>query len=141
MELKSLAGAGILEMVPMKATHPFDPDADGVCFTLNNVTYLAFEDPSDGYRSSLGQLLTVDGPAYSIGGDTNIVYIKEAVDCSYVEQTEGHDGADILEMRSKETGQIVFRIGTDNSDDYYPWFVNEWHPENLSVNSKTRASD
>jgi hypothetical protein len=140
-ELKSLVGDGLFEIVPMKAAHPFDSDADGVCFTLNDVTYLAFEDPSDGYRSSLGQLLACQGPAYSIGGDANITYIREEVICAHVETSEGHDGDDILEVRSKETGGIIFRVGTANMDDYYPWFVNEWWPQNLSANSKMRASD
>ncbi len=32
------------------------------------------------------------------------------------------------------TNKLVLEIGTDNADDYYPYCVMDWHPENLAIN-------
>ena len=32
------------------------------------------------------------------------------------------------------TEKIVLEVGTDNTDDYYPYCVMYWTPENLSIN-------
>jgi hypothetical protein len=62
-----MAGEHVFGIVPTKAHHPFSNDADGVCFVLDDTTYLVFEDPSDGYRSNAGPILSWQGGAYEIG--------------------------------------------------------------------------
>jgi hypothetical protein len=141
----SLVGEHIFGCVPLKPRHPFDEDADGVCFMLDDTTYLVFEDPSDGYRSSAGPILSFDGAPYALGGDGGGYpeYLKEPVLCTHrtTGEDEYEDGADILEVRSKETGALIFAVGTRNCDDYYPSFVNSWTPEGLSANSKARIAE
>lgn len=140
-----LAGDHVFGIVPTKARHPFSNDADGVCFVLDETTYLVFEDPSDGYRSSAGPVLSWEGGAYEIGYDGYDFpnYIREPVVCTHrtTGKDEWEDGADILEVRSKETGELIFEVGTANTDDYYPSFVNSWNPAGLSANTRARLAD
>lgn len=133
-ELSDLVGEAVLETVPfMEVRHPFDPDASGVLFTLSDRTYMVFEDSNDGYRSSAGALISYPGGPYEIGyNGANITHIQEPVICSFT------DVDDILEMRSKETGILIFSVGTSNVDDYYPSFECYWNPEGLSKNAKGR---
>lgn len=142
-EFSEITGPAMLATVPnMNVRHPVDADASGVMFTLDNRTYLIFEDPSDGYRSSAGPILSFDGDVYSLGGnDNHPIYINEPVICRHAVSGEYGSTDDILELISVETGNVVFRVGTFNTDDYYPSFKCEWSPENLSVNAKTRAHD
>jgi hypothetical protein len=32
------------------------------------------------------------------------------------------------------TGKVVLEVGTDNTEDYYPYCVMNWSPENLACN-------
>jgi hypothetical protein len=145
MQFSDLVGEHVFNIVPATARHPFDADADGVCFVLDDTTYLVFEDPGDGYRSSAGPLLSWEGGAYEIGGGgwSFPTYIREPVSCSHrtTGKDEWEDGADILEVRSKATGELIFEVGTANCDDYYPSFVNAWHPEGLSANAKQEVAE
>lgn len=139
VELKELVGERTLEIVPRTDIHHPIPgsDANGCIFSLDGHTYLIFEDESDGYRSSAGPLLSFAGPAFQLGGGSFYPeYIREPVVCSH--RTRGEYGGedDILEMRSRTTGEVIFRVGTSNVDDYYPSFVCEWRPEGLSANGK-----
>jgi hypothetical protein len=144
MQLSDLVGEHVLEIVPrVDIRHPIPgSDANGALFTLSGKTYLIFEDESDGYRSSAGPLLCFEGSAYVIGGGSFYPdYIHEAVLCSHVTKGEYGGQDDILEVRSKETGEVIFRVGTDNVDDYYPSFVCEWRPEGLSANARGRIAE
>ena len=136
---KELVGEHIFKYVPkLDVRHPLSSDANGVLFGLDNMVYLVFEDENDGYRSCAGPLLSFEGAAYELGGSYH-EYLREAVVCSHGTRCE-YGEADTLEVRSKETGDLIFRVGTDNTDDYYPSFVVEWRPENLSANSATRLA-
>jgi hypothetical protein len=143
-ELKDLVGERVLEIVPnLNLRHPLSQDASGVLFTLDRTTYLVFEDLDDGYRSHAGPILSYEGAAYELGYDGygSPVYIREKVICSHRTNGEYSGEADVLEMRSAETGALVFAIGTENTDDYYPSYFCAWHPEGLSANAKANAHD
>lgn len=141
-KLSDLVGESVLETVPrIDVRHPFDTDASGVVFTLGGRTYLVFEDPSDGYRNSAGPLLSFAGAAYELGGEGFWPdYIHEEVYCSH--RTKGSHGNDddVLEVSSKATGQLIFEVGTEDIDDYYPSYVCRWDPEGLSANAKARIA-
>lgn len=141
MKLIDLVGEHVLEIVPMDISHPTDASASGIMFTLDDVTYLVFENPSDGYRSSVGVVLSFNGDAYELGGDKWPTNIREPVICSHRTNYEHGGESDMLEMRSKETGALIFSIGTENTDDYYPYYRSEWSPEELSGNAKERLND
>lgn len=139
--LSDLVGEGVFEIVPKTdIRHPLDPDASGVIFTLNRRTFIVFENPEDGYRSSASPLLSFAGSAYEIcvGNFTFSIYINERVVCRH--RTAGSYGNqdDVLEVYSKETDELIFEVGTEDIDDYYPGYVCRWHPESLSVNGKAR---
>ena len=121
--LSDLVGKHVLRTVPADAKHPFDRDASGVAFTLDDRSYLVFEDPDDGYRSAAGPLLSFDGHLYQIGYSA-LDHINEPVLCSIRSKYEFGGESNVLEMRSEETGTLIFSIGTENTDDYYPYFVN-----------------
>lgn len=135
-ELSDLVGERVLQIAPFNLRHPVPgSDANGVIFTLDSTTYLVFEDESDGYRSRLGVILSFEGDAYQLGGGSFYPeYICEPVLCSHSICGEYGVENDILEIRSKATGVLLFRVGTTNVDDYYPSFVSEWNPAGLSAN-------
>lgn len=35
-----------------------------------------------------------------------------------------------LELTHAKTGKLVLEVGTDNTDDYYPWYVASFYEEN-----------
>jgi hypothetical protein len=124
--LSDLVGAQILECIPKTdLTNPFDRDGNGCAFSMSGRIYLVFEDPNDGYRSSASPLISFAGSGYEIGWRYP-EYLRHPVLCSMVGL-----GNEVLEMHSAETGKLVFRVGTDNSDDYYPSYVAEWIPQGL----------
>lgn len=138
LNFSDLVGEHVFEIVPkMDARHPTDPDASGVIFGLSGTTYLVFEDPSDGYRSSAGPILSFEGAAYELSGEGCETYLREKVVCSH--RTQGaYSGStdDVLEVRNAATGHLIFEVGTEDVDDYYPGYVCRWHPEHLSANQE-----
>jgi len=114
-------------MVPnFEVRHPFDPDADGVAFVLGEKTYLLFEDPDDGYRSSLGAVLVFDGMPYELAGTCGDPLNKSCV--ATMSQVSGEE---VLEFRTSQDSEPFFRVGTSEADDYYPSYIAQWHPENI----------
>lgn len=100
-------------------------DANGIRFRLDGAVYTAVEDPSDGYRSSLGTLF--------LGGEVTNVFPPVRVTAR--KKPDGkHDKNDTLELVDIATGKVVLEVGTDNSDDYYPSFVSSFSPENMATN-------
>lgn len=101
-----------------------------VCrFKLDGVIYAAVEDPSDGYRSSMRELLRTKRKQMENAFDDIDVF------CTHASMRD-FDGCDILLIYDVRTAKIVLEVGTDTSDDYYPSFVANFHPENMAVNTK-----
>jgi len=98
-----------------------DFDGNNIIFVLNDIAFVAREDPQDGYRSSMDQLDIYTG----------IVKNRfEAVEV--IAELNG----DLLSLIDCDNEKEVLRVGTDDSDSYYPCFRNEWMPQNLSLNWK-----
>lgn len=104
-----------------------------VKFRLDNVTYMAVEDPEDGYRSCCNELEIVDEEC-----KTKLPAIL--VECKMREDsnvTGWHkEKNDILEFYDAVNKQMFMAVGTGNIDDYYPYFVFEYTPELLSFNTQ-----
>ena len=133
MELKDLVGLHKLSGVDrihksIEDVWGMDFEDCQVCrFVLDGETYSVIEDPDDGYRSSMREIKK--------DSDTvNNIFTPQDVLCIYHESSNAGD-CDILELRSTKTGKLVLRVGTDNTNDYYPWFANEWIPENMDINN------
>jgi hypothetical protein len=125
--LKDLVGPHKLETVArMDIRHPFDADANGIAWAMDGKVYFVFEDQGDGYRSAASPILSADGDAYMFG-NWRPEYLHREVVGRLIERT-GSGEAEILELADVETGHVWLRVGTDATDDYYPWFVAEWRP-------------
>lgn len=123
--LADLVGTHTLDFVPrLDIHHPFDTSSNGVMFGLSGRVYFVYEDPSDGYRSAAGPLLSFTGAPYEIGGEWHPEYLRNV---QVVATMEG-DGGEVLTIRHADTQQVLLRVGTDNADDYYPSYVAEWTP-------------
>ena len=96
-----------------------------VRFCLDGVTYLAEEDPDDGYRSYMKELKISETPCKN-------VFPRQTVFCEY---DDGRHN-DLLDMKNTGTGDLILRIGTEDIDDYYPICRMEWNPENMPCNKK-----
>lgn len=131
-ELKDLVGRHRLDYAPRTdVRHPFDPDANGLAFGLGGTTYIAFEDPSDGYRSQAAPLLEFSGSLFDLGGVSPDYLHDVYVIASHETEGEYGDTNDVLVLRDEITGVELMRVGTSNVDDYYPSFVSWWNPAGL----------
>ena len=131
MKLKDLVGEHILDAVDFDSTEVNrwgDLEDSQVCrFRLDGNTYVAIEDPSDGYRSSMDEI--------RIDKKSSMKNIFGGVAVVGVHRTTGSygDKNDVLELIDIKTGGVVLEVGTDSVDDYYPSFVARFHPQNLTA--------
>lgn len=128
VELDSMLGEHVLTGVDFSTIPPkgYDEEAQTCAFILDGVTYIATEDPSDGYRSSLGSLI--------VGGDVGNTFPPCRVIGRKVADGE-YEKNDVIELVDAVTGETVLEIGTGNTDDYYPYFVARFYPAAMAVNA------
>ena len=129
MELKELVGKHYLsgfDTSTEKAVDSRHEDFEVVRFVLDGKTYKAIEDPSDGYRSYLQDLVITDEVISNTFPPQEVIgKMKEDSDYSV---------NDTIQFIDAVTGKIVLEVGTNNTDDYYPYCVMNWRPENLAIN-------
>lgn len=128
MELKDLAGMHELTGVDedaavVKDWLGNDRVANCLNFTLDGKTYSAIEDESDGYRSSMSEIVVTDRKLSNTFAPIKVLAGMQA-----------NKYNDILELRDTKNGKVILSVGTDNEDNWYPLFVASWVPENASVN-------
>ena len=116
-------GLGVLNGVDFGTVGDGYDQANTCTFIWNGKAYRAQEDPSDGYRSCLASIeqLTdskVDNtfPQCLVRGE------------GMEGNTEGIKFIDIV------TGKVVLELGTDNYDDYYPYYVANFDPTAMAIN-------
>ena len=134
MELSDLVGEFTLTGVDRDTTqiksHYSDDfeNSQVFSFILNGVTYSVVEDPGDGYRSSMRHVIVETYQVKNTFQPIEVVakYFETNDDDDYY-----HKKCDILKLYCKESNKLLLQAGTDNTDDYYPYFVSEWHPENI----------
>ncbi len=97
-------------------------DSNIINFTLDGKTYSACEDPDDGYRSSMREIIETDTPTKNTFAPVKVLARMKI---------PGVDGSNILELVCLATSKVVLEVGTDNTDDYYPSFVASFTPENF----------
>jgi uncharacterized protein YdcH (DUF465 family) len=95
-------------------------------FELDNIIYTAIENPDDGYRSMLEELKKGEGKIKTKIPPTEVV-CKMKPNCDFEEN-------EILQMVDTKNGKRILEVGTGNTNDYYPYFVAGWRPENLHYN-------
>jgi len=139
VELKSIVGLMHLDAVDFinervkKWTDEWE-DCSACRFRLDGKVYLAIEDPSDGYRSSLASLAQFED-------EVPMENVFPAVQVLARHRPAGRYGreADILELIDIKTGAVVLEVGTDNTNDYYPSFVASFSPENMATNPPVQS--
>lgn len=138
MELKDLTGPHSLDAVNF-TTAPVQNWAGrtDVCnvvrFRLDGVVYMAVEDPEDGYRSMMRSVAVGTGAMSYAFPPLQVVAVYRSLSAA------GSDSGtcDILELIDAVTGKTVLKIGTENTDDYYPFFVALYSPEAMAHNANT----
>ncbi len=128
----ALCGERELMAIRTDVRHPFQSEANGVALDLKDITVFVFEDPSDGYRSSAATPLIARCSLYEFGISPD--YIRAPVLVRRWTKSEYGSSADGVEFIDKRNGKTILKLGTDNSDDYYPSFTCDWQPLNLADN-------
>ena len=82
---------------------------------LDDMIWEVEEDACDGYRSMLGPISRKV---------SNAIFFKRPI--AKVKVTGG--GNEYL-LTDVADGHVWLRFGTDNADDYYPWFVFDYQPK------------
>ena len=132
-ELTDLIGAHALTGVDMStermetwASSGRFEDCNVINFTLDGITYTACEDPDDGYRSSLRYLRQSDEPTKNQFAPVRVV--------GRMKENGSHEVHNVLQLVDVLTGGIVLEVGTGNADDYYPYFVGSFYPQEMAPN-------
>lgn len=88
--------------------------ADSNHFKLGRTVWHAIEDESDGYRSYLGSIAE--------SAQDNLLFPDTPFARVRVEAFEDHnsDGFRLIDVND---GHCWLKVGTDNTDDYYPSFM------------------
>ena len=130
IEMDKLLGIHLLSGVETDYIKFKDPESytdqdqvNVIRFILDDVSYMAVEDPEDGYRSCMGRIF--------IGFEVKNVFDPIEVICVKKEEKEG-DRCDILQMVNPLISKVIVEFGTDHSDDYYPSFVSSFSPRYLT---------
>jgi hypothetical protein len=103
-----------------------------VCrFELDGNVYVIEEDPCDDWRSHATDLVISELPC------KNKFPPHEVMCCMRkCELDNDNDNDDVLEVIDIITGKVVLEIGTGAYDDWYPYFLANFSPENLAINSE-----
>lgn len=137
MELKDLVGEHMLDAVDFSneqvKTWGDEFEACQVMrFRLDGKVYIATEDPSDGYRSSMREITVGEWAMKNTFQPVRVVGRHRTV-------YQYGGSSDVLELIDVGTGQTVVEVGTDNDDDYYPSFVASFRPEGMTPNTEIEA--
>ena len=103
-------------------------------FKLDDIIFKVLEDPDDGYRSHLG-VIEYGTQSESIFFRTSLgkvrieTYTNEVSDeDSWTSEVcQGYRLVDVAD------GHVWLRFGTDNTDDYYPYFVFRHMPKEQEI--------
>ena len=131
MELKDLVGIHELSGVDtttekVKQYSDTYEDAGVIRFVLDGKTYKAIEDPGDGYRSYCRELEVCDEVVSNNFSPQKVM--------AKMKDNDTYSVNDTIQFVDVVTGKVVLEVGTDNADDYYPYCVMSWSPENLACN-------
>lgn len=135
IELQALAGEHLLDAVDFSTEDVprwYDASDFEHCqvmrFRLDGKVYTAIEDPSDGYRSSMRELIVSNAEMKNTFAPVRVIGRHRT------EEDEFGLKGDVLELIDATTGHVVIEVGTEKAYDYYPWFVAAFHPEAMAIN-------
>lgn len=109
-------------------------------FCVNDVTYTAFEDSDDCYRSSLSYLVARDGNWCETWFEPCALLPEFLVSRSWEEPAGGVGAdhpdagmADVLSLLNPSTLLPAVSVGTNRGDEWYPSFVGSHDPIQLEL--------
>tara|TARA_Y100000310_G_scaffold156644_1_gene156059 strand:- start:8080 stop:8622 length:543 start_codon:yes stop_codon:yes gene_type:complete len=117
----------------------YGADGGDNTFKVDGIVFKVLEDPSDGYRSMLGAIdYTEDHD--SIFFRTPIAKVKietydTSSDADHPDHPDRHLDDDECQVRQGyklvdvNDGHVWLEFGTDNMDDYYPYFIFRYTPK------------
>ena len=110
----------------------YDTDIDVDLFCIDGITYGAFINPDDGYRSyGIIKKMPENQCQYTFPPQPikieNKVVKGNPMDCF-------PEDKHLLVMTDATNGKEVLVVGTDYTDGYYPQACFHWRPENLEIN-------
>ena len=95
---------------------------DVILFIMDGVTYKTESNPDDGYRSFMEDL--------EISNES----VRNIFEPQEVFGTIIGDNEHLIQFSDTTTKKSVLELGTGDWDDYYPYCVMNWIPENLACN-------
>lgn len=125
LELEDLEGEHEVSGVDFDIVSFYDSDeSNRMTIVIDGIPLGFIEDPNDGWRSTFGEVQVGKPDILNMFEPIklNFTYTRE-----YEENRLGVYEGIIAYFEDKE----VLKIGTDNSDDYYPVCVLEWNPTSL----------
>ena len=103
-----------------------DETLNVIRFVLDDVIYQVEENPDDGWRSSMRDIKVIDTNIQNRFGSVT-VKAQWMAHSDYVENC-------VVEFVDVLSNKVVLSVGTGNWNDWYPYFVDRWEPQNLYVN-------
>lgn len=110
-----------------------DPSASAFSFCVNGFTFTAIENPEDGYRSSMGEL--IERPGNHCKNRFLAAPLSLRLDGSFPEGAERQalidagSAADLISLRYPGVDQEILSVGTEDCDNYYPSFASHFSPQ------------
>jgi len=131
MELNELLGPHKLTGVDMNNESlntygSYFEDCQVINFVLDGKTYTATEDPNDGYRSNMRDIVK---SKYNVKNKFPPCKVL-----GVMREKDEHHSHDILDLIDVKTNKVVLSVGTEDTDDYYPTWVGIFTPENMAIN-------
>tara|TARA_A200000159_G_C7117381_1_gene253295 strand:+ start:66 stop:521 length:456 start_codon:yes stop_codon:yes gene_type:complete len=109
----------------------FGADESSNEFKIDGIIFKVLEDPNDGYRSMLGVI--------EYGKQSDSIFFRQPVGKVRIESYEGesrdsyNSGCQGYRLVDIEDGHVWLEFGTDNTDDYYPYFIFRHMPKEPKV--------
>jgi len=99
-------------------------------FRVDGIIFKVLEDPNDGYRSCLGVIEYGDqSSAIFFRNPIAKIRIETYEDLTREEDSWGNSACQGYRFVDVQTGHVWLEFGTDNTDDYYPFFVFRHTPD------------
>lgn len=101
-------------------------DFNTCLFALDGETYQLLEDPGDGYRSYCRE---IEISSKKIRPEFGIRVV-----CTSYNSIHNDEINDCMQVIDVINGKTILIVGTENVDDYYPYCLFDYRPENIHLN-------
>ena len=110
-------------------------------FMLDGYIYRVQEDPDDGYRSHLEDIIVVDQMPLNVwqpGEEVMGSHAQKQKELVGYNPKKDYmtESCNIVQLISTATAKVVLEFGTDHCNDYYPTFVARFYPRSMGINER-----